>query len=178
MYVKKNGHVTFRSNRRQNYKRNNNFANSKFRNKGNITQQYQKYIKLAKEASSSGDRIQSEYYYQFADHFSRLMLELGIVFDDNLTNQEYSDVKSFDQKVENEAKSNDENETTISDKKDDLNETTISDKKDDLNETTISDKKDDLSVEEENNDHESIQSVPFISQPIKKKSTKIKKEPI
>ena len=31
-------------------------------------------LKLAKEASSSGDRIQAEYYYQFADHYSfRLM---------------------------------------------------------------------------------------------------------
>ena len=61
MYVKKNTRVTFRSNRRQGHKRNNNFANGKGRNKGNITQQYEKYIKLAKEAFSSGDRIQSEY---------------------------------------------------------------------------------------------------------------------
>ena len=58
MYVKKNGRVAFRSNRRQNYKRNNNFSGGKVRNKGNVSQQYQKYLKLAKEAFSSGDRIQ------------------------------------------------------------------------------------------------------------------------
>ena len=36
MYTKKNGRMTFKSNRRPNYKRNNNFV-SKSRSKGNIT---------------------------------------------------------------------------------------------------------------------------------------------
>ena len=58
MYVKKNGRVAFRTNRRQNYKRSNNYSAGRIRNKGNVSQQYQKYLKLAKEASSSGDRIQ------------------------------------------------------------------------------------------------------------------------
>ena len=84
MYVRKNTRVTFRSNKRHGHKRSNSFSNDRGRNKGNITQQYQKYLKLAKEASSSGDRIQSEYYYQFADHYSRLMLELGMFIEDNL----------------------------------------------------------------------------------------------
>ena len=83
MYIKKNARVTFRSNRRSGFKRNNNFSNAKTRNKGNVTQQYNKYLKLAKEASSSGDRIQSEYYYQFTDHYYRLMIELGVNFEDN-----------------------------------------------------------------------------------------------
>ena len=83
MYTKKNTRVTFRSNRRPNFKRSNNYSNNKPRNKGNITQQYSKYLKLAKEASSSGDRIQSEYYYQFTDHYYRLMVELGISFEDS-----------------------------------------------------------------------------------------------
>ncbi len=39
---------------------------------------YDKYLKLAKEATSSGDRIQAEYYLQFADHYSRVMIENGI----------------------------------------------------------------------------------------------------
>ena len=64
MYIKKNTRMTFKSNRRSAFKRNNNFSNGKVRNKGNITQQYNKYLKLAKEAFTSGDRIQSEYYYQ------------------------------------------------------------------------------------------------------------------
>ena len=98
MYVKKNTRVTFRSNRRQGHRRNSSFSNGKGRNKGNITQQYQKYLKLAKEASSSGDRIQSEYYYQFADHYSRLMIELGMFLDDNLENQNSLEEKSIDSK--------------------------------------------------------------------------------
>ena len=152
MYVKKNTRVTFRSNRRQGHKRNNNFSNGKGRNKGNVTQQYQKYIRLAKEASSSGDRIQSEYYYQFADHYSRLMLELGITFDDNGISHDPVEVKSIEQNTNN-------NENSGKD-----------------NEITDSTKKEEVSNEDENNDHESIESVPFISQPVKKKSSKTKKE--
>ena len=83
MYTKKNTRVTFRSNRRSNFKRNNSFSNGKPRNKGNVTQQYSKYLKLAKEASSSSVRVQSEYYYQFTDHYYRLMLELGITLEEN-----------------------------------------------------------------------------------------------
>ena len=32
-----------------------------------------KYLDKAKDALSSGDRITAEYYYQYADHYSRLM---------------------------------------------------------------------------------------------------------
>ena len=78
MYTKKNGRIAYRSHRRQNHKRINNFSNGKNRNKGNVSQLCLKYLKLAKEASSSGDRIQAEYYYQISDHYSRLMAELGL----------------------------------------------------------------------------------------------------
>ena len=82
MYTKKSGRMTFKSNRRPNFKRNSNYA-PKGRNKGNVTQQYNKYLKLAKDTFSSGDRIQAEYYYQFTDHYYRLMLELGITLEDS-----------------------------------------------------------------------------------------------
>ena len=108
MYVKKNTRVTFKSNRRHGHRRNNSFSNGKGRNKGNITQQYQKYLKLAKEASSSGDRIQSEYYYQFADHYSRLMLELGLFIDDNIENQNSEEMKFVGQQSENDNNSEEE----------------------------------------------------------------------
>ena len=150
MYVKKNTRVTFRSNRRQGHKRSSGFSNGKGRNKGNIAQQYQKYLKLAKEASSSGDRIQSEYFYQFADHYSRLMLELGLFVDDNDENQNSVETKSIDQKLENNNSTGDEIEI---------------------------DKEKDVKELEDKNDHGSIESVPFISQPIKKKSLKTKKDP-
>ena len=120
MYVKKNTRVTFRSNKRHGHRRNNSFSNDRGRNKGNVTQQYQKYIKLAKEASTSGDRIQSEYYYQFADHYSRLMLELGLFIDDGVENQNSSESKTIDQKNES---NNDSDEETETDKAKEVEET-------------------------------------------------------
>ena len=149
MYVKKNTRVTFRSNKRHGHKRSNSFSNDRGRNKGNIISQYQKYLKLAKESSSSGDRIQSEYYYQFADHYSRLMIELGLFIEENIENQNPEERKSVDEKSEGE------NNLVGVDK-------TASKSK----ETTDT---------EDKNDHGSIESVSFISQPIKKKSVKTKK---
>jgi len=149
MYVKKNTRVTFRSHKRHGHKRSNSFSNDRGRNKGNITQQYQKYLKLAKEASASGDRIQSEYYYQFADHYSRLMLELGLFIEENLENQNPVELKSIDQKSEND---------------------------NNLDEVVETDKDKEATDTEDKNDHGSIESVPFISQPAKKKSVKTKKD--
>ena len=156
MYIKKNARVTFRSNRRSNFKRNNNFSNNKPRNKGNVTQQYNKYLKLAKEAFSSGDRIQSEYYYQFTDHYYRIMLELGISLEEN----DYGENK------------NSEDVLVISDN---INENASGEeKKDDgLLESESSNGND-----KENNDEDdigSIESVPFISKPVKKRVSKISK---
>ncbi len=146
MYTKKNGRVTFKSNRRPNYKRNNNYG-SKGRNKGNITQQYNKYLKLAKDTFSSGDRIQSEYYFQFTDHYYRMMIELGITLED----QESSQEKKLNY-IENN----------------------------DLDENKESTEIDKEKVEEEENQdndkdkEQSIESVQFISEPVKKKVRKSK----
>ena len=145
MYTKKNGRMTYKSNRRPNFKRNNNYV-PKNRNKGNITQQYNKYLKLAKDTFSSGDRIQAEYYYQFTDHYYRLMVELGI----NLEDQDATyDTKS----------SNNENLTV-----DEVKDTSIQEDSKMVNDNT---KDEDID--------ESIDSVPFISEPIKKKRTRSSK---
>ena len=80
--------MTFKSNRKVGYKRSNNFSNGKMRNKGNLSQQYNKYLKLAKDAFTSGDRIQSEYYYQYTDHYHRKMIEMGIAVEENDLNLE------------------------------------------------------------------------------------------
>ncbi len=155
MYIKKNARVTFRSNRRSNFKRNNNYSGNKPRNKGNVVQQYNKYLKLAKEFSSSGDRIQSEYYYQFTDHYYRLMLDLGINLEDNETTQDNkisSDVNHENQ-ISNE-NDNEKNENDNEKKDSEVN---------DSNETSDSD------------DVDSIESIPFMAEPAKKKSTKAKK---
>ena len=150
MYTKKNGRVSYRSSKRSNFKRNNTYIN-KSRNKGNVTQQYNKFLKLAKEASSSGDRIQSELYYQYTDHYYRVMVELGISFEEH----DGSENKSIENKsVEVEEKT--------SSKEEELSEEKNINSQEDLQE----DSKEDL---------ESIESISFISDPPKKKSTKRKK---
>ena len=143
MYIKKNTRVTFKSNRRPNFKRNNNFTNGKPRNKGNVTQQYSKYLKLAKEASSSGDRVQSEYYYQFTDHYYRIMLELGIALEDDEGSGEEKD-------LEEDSQQND----------------------DSVVEKISEELPENADNEDENLD--SIESIPFISEPIKKKSVRVR----
>ena len=160
MYTKKNTRVTFRSNRRPNFKRNNNFSNNKPRNKGNVTQQYNKYLKQAKEAFSSGDRVQSEYYYQFTDHYYRLMLELGINIEDQDSNEE----KSLELSENNIDEILDQSED--SDEKKDI----IIPKKE-----TAKEIKKNIVLTENEEDIESIESIPFISKPAKKKSSKVKK---
>ena len=141
MYTKKNGRMTFKSNRRPNFKRNNNFV-SKNRNKGNITQQYNKYLKLAKDTFSSGDRIQAEYYYQFTDHYYRLMQELGINLDDQENSIEPKDASSENFIAENEKDNNLNTEENLEKNKTDVEDEDIDD---------------------------SIESIPFISEPVKKK---------
>ncbi|MBT5214394.1 MAG: DUF4167 domain-containing protein [Pelagibacteraceae bacterium] len=139
--------MTYKTNRRPNFKRNNNYA-PKGRNKGNVTQQYNKYLKLAKDTFSTGDRIQAEYYYQFTDHYYRLMLELGI----NLEDQENSeDLKSTDSEdvILEDAKKSSENDN-------DNEKTELENAKDEEIDQTI-------------------ESVPFISEPIKKKRTRVSK---
>ena len=145
MYTKKNGRMTYKSNRRPNFKRNNNYV-PKNRNKSNITQQYNKYLKLAKDTFSSGDRIQAEYYYQFTDHYYRLMVELGI----NLEDQDPTD--------ENKS-SNNENITVDE----------IKDKSSEEDSKLVDDDAKDEDVDE------SIESVPFISEPVKKKRSRSQK---
>ena len=147
MYTKKNARVTFKSNRKSGFKRNNsNFSNGKSRNKGNVSQQYNKYSKLAKEAFTSGDRILSEYYYQYTDHYYRMMVELGINVEENDINLEskYKDFK------ENKIEKSEHSEEDIT-------------QANDLESNT----KNDSPPEEEN--IESIESIPFIAEPAKKK---------
>ena len=137
--------MTYKSNRRPNFKRNNNFV-PKNRNKGNITQQYNKYLKLAKDTFSSGDRIQAEYYYQFTDHYYRVMVELGI----NLEDQDTTDETKLSS---NENADVDEIKETSSDE----------------NSKMMEDDTKDEDVDE------SIESVPFISEPVKKKRARSQK---
>jgi hypothetical protein len=41
--------------------------------RGNARQVYEKYLSLARDASSAGDRIAAEAYYQYAEHYFRIL---------------------------------------------------------------------------------------------------------
>jgi hypothetical protein len=48
--------------------------------RGNAYQVYERYLALAREAQSSGDRIASENFYQHAEHYFRVMNANGEAF--------------------------------------------------------------------------------------------------
>ena len=63
------------------FQRNGSFRNDnnlKIKMRGNPNQMLSKYLILAKNALTAGDRIQAEYYFQFADHYSRVAIESGM----------------------------------------------------------------------------------------------------
>lgn len=68
-----------RGNRQQQGGGNQNRIDSRAR--GNAPQMLEKYKKLAQDAQHNGDRVQAEYYLQFADHYFRVIA-------DNRTRQE------------------------------------------------------------------------------------------
>lgn len=45
------------------------------RARGNASQLYEKYKNMAADAQRAGDRVNTEYYYQFADHYFRVLSE-------------------------------------------------------------------------------------------------------
>lgn len=45
------------------------------RARGNASQLHEKYKTLARDAQMQGDRVMSEYYFQFADHYFRVLSE-------------------------------------------------------------------------------------------------------
>ena len=55
--------------------RENGFRRKNNRNNGNVDKLILKYNELAREALSNGDKILSENYYQYADHFLRISIE-------------------------------------------------------------------------------------------------------
>ena len=99
---KKIGRTAYKSNRRTSFKKPGGYKNFNNRNKGNVSQQYNKYLKLAKEASRSGDRIQSEYYYQFTDHYYRILVELGINIEENTNLDDQKQNSLSEQSSDNE----------------------------------------------------------------------------
>ena len=118
--------VTFRNNnnRRNNFRRNDrnfksnnerpkygsNFSNSENfqrkapgRNNHNASKLIEKYNNLAREASSSGDKILSENYFQHADHFTRILNE-----QESFKKARYSSSTTENKDLVNSDKNNDE----------------------------------------------------------------------
>ncbi len=52
------------------------------RQRGNAAQLLEKYKSMARDAQLSGDRVQTEYYLQFADHYFRMLGESRSRFDE------------------------------------------------------------------------------------------------
>ena len=153
--IRKSGRFSFRSNKRYGYSRTNNSSNHyKFKTKENVSQMYDNYIKLAKEASSAGDRIQAEYYHQFADHYSRIMIENTI----KLSNNENTSNTLEEKPIEDSNKENGQ-ETKESSNKDISKAESLENK----------DTKDGIDENES-----SLEKVSFISQPANRTS-KLKK---
>lgn len=112
---------------------------NKFINK-NPAQALTKYLALAKNAASSGDTIKAEYYYQHVDHFSRLKTENDINKDkDGQINE-----------IENKKNSNEEK-----------NDVVFLKEKSSENKQYISNKEQEV-------DDDSLDSVSFLSEPLKK----------
>ena len=65
-------------------------ANSRIdsRQRGNANQLYEKYKNLARDAQMSGDRVNTEYYLQFADHYFRVLNENRSRFEENRRQRE------------------------------------------------------------------------------------------
>src|SRR6056300_923788 len=96
-----------------NYSNNENFKrNAQGRNNHNAPKLIEKYNDLAREASSSGDKILSENYLQHADHFTRILNE-----QENYKRLKFSENKPLESTPEKQELSKKTEEITIEDRK-------------------------------------------------------------
>jgi hypothetical protein len=78
------------------------------RARGNAAQLHEKYRNLARDAQTQGDRVMTEYYLQFADHYFRVLSEGRARFEEQNPNQSQarrplSQNDDFDEGYEGEA---------------------------------------------------------------------------
>tara|TARA_Y100000741_G_scaffold325369_1_gene276838 strand:- start:36 stop:458 length:423 start_codon:yes stop_codon:yes gene_type:complete len=108
----KNFRNNFRRNRYKNYQERNNHKNENGikmisditngsnivrntgRNNHNASKLVEKYSNLAREALSNGDKILSENYYQYAEHFIRVLGEKEMLYNKNQKSKEVIDEKT------------------------------------------------------------------------------------
>ena len=72
------------------------------RQRGNAAQLLEKYKSMARDAQLGGDRVQTEYYLQFADHYFRVLSESRSRFDDQRRPRDDEDDDSDEEMVEAE----------------------------------------------------------------------------
>ena len=77
------------------------------RQRGNAAQLLEKYKNMARDAQLAGDRVQTEYYLQFADHYYRVLGESRARFEEQRRQRE--DFGDDEDEGENAASSNDRN---------------------------------------------------------------------
>jgi hypothetical protein len=67
------------------------------RQRGNAAQLLEKYKSLARDAQLAGDRVQTEYYLQYADHYFRVLGESRSRFEDQAPRRQRDDESDDDQ---------------------------------------------------------------------------------
>lgn len=67
------------------------------RARGNANQLHEKYKTLARDAQMQGDRVMTEYYLQFADHYFRVLSESRSRFDEQQPRRDRFDAPEFDE---------------------------------------------------------------------------------
>ncbi|MEO7603299.1 MAG: DUF4167 domain-containing protein [Sphingomicrobium sp.] len=77
------------------------------RQRGNAAQLLEKYKSMARDAQLSGDRVQTEYYLQYADHYFRMLGEGQSRFDNQRRPHDDEDDEGEDEMSEAEAAESD-----------------------------------------------------------------------
>lgn len=67
------------------------------RQRGNAAQLLEKYKSMARDSQLAGDRVQTEYYLQFADHYFRVLGESRARFEDQSPRRQRDDDSDEDQ---------------------------------------------------------------------------------
>ena len=80
------------------------------RQRGNAAQLLEKYKSLARDAQLAGDRVQTEYYLQFADHYFRVLSESRARFEDQRPQrgEDFEDEGSDDDQFDGEGEGSEE----------------------------------------------------------------------
>ena len=131
----KNFRNNFRRNRYKNYQERNNHKNENGikmisditngsnivrntgRNNHNASKLVEKYSNLAREALSSGDKILSENYYQYAEHFIRVLGEKEALYNKNQKSKEVIEEKTESSQKNINSLDTDSSETLINSNK-------------------------------------------------------------